>query len=75
MGLRYLQKQKSEARPAIYKVWSIRSALNSSKLEELKSFTTGDLFLSKAFVLHMDNKELMEDATGQSSLSAWGGED
>lgn len=70
MGLRYLQKQKSEARPAIYKVWSICSALNSSKSEELKSFTTGDLFLSKAFVLHVDNKELMEDATGQSSLSA-----
>lgn len=70
MGLSYLQKQKNEARLSIYKVWPICSALNSSKLEELKSFITDDLFLSKTFVLHMDNKELMEDAKGQSSLSA-----
>lgn len=27
------------------------------------------------FVLEQEQKELMEDATGQSSLSAWGGED
>lgn len=75
MGQSYLQKWKSEARLATHKVCSICSALNSSKSEELKKFITGDLFLSKTFVLHMNNKELMEDAIGQSSLSAWGGED
>lgn len=31
--------------------------------------------MSKTFVLQVNNKELREDAMGQSSLSAWGGED
>lgn len=56
MGLSSLQKWKSEARSALYKVWSMCSALNSTKPKELNSFITGDLFSSKTLVLLVNNK-------------------
>lgn len=43
--------------------------------QQQAEFLRGDLILSKSFVLHVNNKELTEDAVGQSSLSAWGDED
>lgn len=70
-GLIYLQKWRSKARCAIYKMRSICSAdLNTSKSEELNYFILGDMFWSKTFVLHMKNEEQIEDAIGKSSLGA-----